>query len=146
MNCDALQFTLDSHGLDLGEEIHERILFTYHELDVFEDLRHGIERLQAGEYEVCMVSNGNPEMLASMVDHADIGDLATDTICAHKIETFRPNREIYRYTARRGGTPIERILHVAGPVFDVQGAKSAGMQARGSIVAEDRTKGSDTGA
>jgi 2-haloacid dehalogenase len=128
MNRDALQFALDSHGVDLDEETQERILSIYHELDVFEDVRDGIERLQAGGYEVYVVSNGNPEMLASMVDHADIGDLVADTISAHEIETFKPDREIYRHAAGRTGTPIEKIVHVAGPVFDVQGAKSAGMQ------------------
>ena len=128
MNRDALQFALDSHGIDLDKETQEEILSTYHELDVFDDVRDGIERLQDGGYEVYVVSNGNPEMLESMVSHADIDDLVEDTISAHEIETFKPDREIYRHAAARTGTPIKNIVHVAGPVFDVQGAKSAGMQ------------------
>jgi 2-haloacid dehalogenase len=128
MNRDALRFALESHGVDLDEETRDDILSTYHELDVFDDVRDGIERLRAGGYEVYVVSNGNPEMLSSMVDHADIGDLVEDTISAHEVETFKPDREIYRHAAARTGTPIGHIVHVAGPVFDVQGAKAAGMQ------------------
>ncbi|MFB6108569.1 MAG: haloacid dehalogenase type II [Haloplanus sp.] len=129
MNRDALRFALERHGVDIDEETQEEILSTYHELDVFDDVRDGIERLQSGGYEVYVVSNGNPEMLDSMVAHADIDDLIADTISAHEIETFKPDPGIYRHAATRTDTPIENIVHVAGPVFDVQGARSTGMQA-----------------
>jgi 2-haloacid dehalogenase len=128
MNRDALEFALASHGVDLDEAAVESILSTYHELDVFCDVRDGIERLRDGGYAVSVLSNGNPEMLDSMVDHADIGGLIAETISAHEIETFKPDPAIYRHAAERTGTPIERIVHVAGPGFDVQGATAAGMQ------------------
>lgn len=128
MNRDALQYALDVHGVDLPPAERDEILSTYHELDVFDDVRGGIERLQDADYEVYVVSNGNPEMLSSMVEHADIDDLVADTISAHEIATFKPDPEIYRHAAGRTGTPIENIVHVAGPVFDVQGAMHAGMQ------------------
>jgi 2-haloacid dehalogenase len=67
-------------------------------------------------------------MLASMVDHADIGDVVADTVSADEVETFKPHPEIYRHAAARAGTPIRNVVHVAGPGFDVQGAKAAGMQ------------------
>jgi 2-haloacid dehalogenase len=128
LNRRALRFALGSHGVALDEETRESILSTYHELDVFEDVRGGLERLRDGGYEVYVVSNGNPEMLASMVAHADIGDIVAATISAHEIETFKPDRELYRHAAARTGTPVENVAHVAGPAFDVQGAKHAGMQ------------------
>jgi 2-haloacid dehalogenase len=128
MNRDALEFALASHGVDLDEATVESILSTYHELDVFCDVRDGIERLRDGGYAVSVLSNGNPELLDSMVDHADIGGLIAETISAHEIETFKPDPAIYRHAAERTDTPIERIVHVAGPGFDVQGAAAAGMQ------------------
>lgn len=128
MNRDALQYALDVHGVDLPPAERDEILSTYHELEVFDDVRGGIERLQDAGYEVYVVSNGNPEMLTSMVEHADIDDLVADTISAHEIEVFKPDPEIYRHAAARTGTPITNIIHVAAPVFDVQGAMNAGMQ------------------
>ncbi|MFB6133006.1 MAG: HAD-IA family hydrolase, partial [Halanaeroarchaeum sp.] len=75
-----------------------------------------------------VVSNGNPEMLESMVEHAGIGDLIEDTISADEIRTFKPHVDVYRHAAARTGTPIEEIAHVSAGWFDVQGAMHAGMQ------------------
>jgi 2-haloacid dehalogenase len=113
-------------GVD--EAIRDEVTSVYHDLHVFEDVRRGMERL-AAEYDCFVVSNGNPEMLDSMVAKADIGDLLTDTISADEIETFKPHPEIYRHAAGRTGTPIERIAHVSAGWFDIHGSKRAGMQA-----------------
>ncbi|WP_049972413.1 haloacid dehalogenase type II [Haladaptatus cibarius] len=128
INRDALQYALSAHDADISESERDEILAVYHELDVFDDVRDGIERLRDGGYDCYVVSNGNPEMLDSMVEHADIGDLLTDTISADEIETFKPDAELYRHAAGRTGTPTEEIAHVTAGWFDVQGAKHAGMQ------------------
>ncbi|MBP1987669.1 haloacid dehalogenase type II [Halolamina salifodinae] len=128
MNRDALQYALDANGVDITPEERDEILAVYHELDVFADVREGIERLHDGGYDTYVVSNGNPEMLASMVEHADIGDLIADTISADEIGTFKPAAELYRHAAARTGTPIDEIAHVSAGWFDVLGARHAGMQ------------------
>jgi 2-haloacid dehalogenase len=129
MNRDALQYALDAHGVDISREERDEILAVYHELDVFDDVRGGIERLHEGGYECYVVSNGNPEMLSSMIEHANIGDLLEDSISADEVGTFKPGAEIYRHAAARTGTPIGEIVHVTAGWFDVMGAKHAGMQA-----------------
>jgi 2-haloacid dehalogenase len=128
MNRDALTYALDAHGVDIPDEEREEILSVYHELDVFPDVREGMERLRDGGYDLYVVSNGNPEMLDSMVSHADIDDLLEDTISADEVGTFKPDAEIYRHAAARTGTPIEEMAHAAALWFDVQGAQHAGMQ------------------
>jgi len=128
INRDALQYALDAHGVDITTDERDEILAVYHELDVFDDVREGIKRLQEGGYDCYVVSNGNPEMLDSMVDHADIGDLIEDTISANEIRTFKPNADLYRHAAGRTDTPIEEIAHVTAGWFDVMVATHAGMQ------------------
>ena len=128
MNRDALQYALDANGVDISERERDEILAVYHELDVFADVREGIERLHDGGYDTYVVSNGNPEMLASMVEHADIGDLIADTISADEVGTFKPAAELYRHAAARTGTPIDEMAHVSAGWFDVLGARHAGMQ------------------
>ncbi len=123
-----LQYALDANGVDITADEREDILAVYHNLDVFDDVREGIEQLREGGYDCYVVSNGNPEMLESMVDHADISDLIEETISAHEIRTFKPNAELYRHAAGRAGTPIEEIAHVSAGWFDVMGATHAGMQ------------------
>lgn len=128
VNRDALQYALDVHDVDITEDERDEILAVYHELDVFDDVRDGIERLRDGGYDCYVVSNGNPEMLDSMVEHAAIGDLLEDTISADEVETFKPDAELYRHAAARTGTSIDEIAHVTAGWFDVMGAQHAGMQ------------------
>jgi len=128
MNRDALQHALDAHGVDLSTEERDEILAVYHELDVFDDVRDGIERLRDGGYDCYVVSNGNPEMLDSLVTHAEIEGIIEDTISADEVRTFKPEAEIYRHAAGRTGTPIDEIVHVTAGWFDVLGAQHAGMQ------------------
>jgi len=63
LNRDALQFALDSYGVDLSTEERDEILAVYHELDVFTDVREGMEQLSDAGYDPYVVSNGNPAMV-----------------------------------------------------------------------------------
>ena len=67
-------------------------------------------------------------MLASMVEHAGVGDVVVDTVSADEVERFKPAAELYRHAAARTGTPVEAIAHVTAAWFDVLGAVDAGMQ------------------
>jgi 2-haloacid dehalogenase len=129
LNRAALQYALDAHGLDdVSAEERDEILAVYHELDVFDDVRDAVQRLRAAGYDCYVVSNGDPEMLESMVDHADIGDLVEDTVSADEVQTFKPAAELYRHAAARTGTPVDEIAHATAAWFDVLGAQHAGMQ------------------
>ncbi|ELY79334.1 haloacid dehalogenase type II [Natrinema pallidum] len=128
INRDALAAALAAHGIDLPADEREDILEVYHELEVFDDVRESVERLHEAGYDTYVLSNGTPEMLESMVDHAGIGDLLVDTISADELETFKPDVELYRHAAGRTGTPLDELVHVSALWFDVQGAIHAGMQ------------------
>jgi 2-haloacid dehalogenase len=123
---DSLSYALAAHGEDLPAEEREAILERYHDLPAFDDVRPALERLTAAGYDVYVVSNGNPEMLDSMVEGADLGGLLAGTVSAHEVRTFKPAPEIYRHAAARTGTPIDRICHCSSLWFDVQGAAHAG--------------------
>ena len=128
LNRAALTYALEAHDVSYTPAERDAVLEAYHDLRVFDDVRDGMERL-AAEYDCYVVSNGNPEMLDSMVAVADLGGLLEDTISADEVATFKPDSEIYRHAAARTGTPIDRVAHVCTPFFDVYGAMHAGMQA-----------------
>jgi 2-haloacid dehalogenase len=126
-NRAALEHALETHGVDLTETEREEILATYHDLRVFDDVQDGMAALTDADYDVYVVSNGNPEMLDSLVETAGIDEYVEDTISADEVETYKPNAEIYRHAAARTGTPIGAIAHVSAGFFDVLGAQHAGM-------------------
>ena len=127
MNRDALTYALAAHDADVSDEERDEILSTYHELDVFEDVRRSVERLHEAGYPCYVVSNGDPEMLDSMVEHADIGDLLDGVVSADEVERFKPDAELYEHAAERVGEPVEELAHVSALWLDVQGAQHAGM-------------------
>jgi 2-haloacid dehalogenase len=124
----SLSYALAVHDEDLTESEREAILETYHDLAAFEDVRPELDRLCDDGYDCYVVSNGTPEMLASMVDGANVGGLVEDTVSADEVRRFKPAPELYRHAAARTGTEIDRVCHVSALWFDVQGAANAGMQ------------------
>jgi 2-haloacid dehalogenase len=128
MNRDALEHALASAGAAVSAAQRDEILAVYARLDVFDDVRPGIERLVDAGYDCYVVSNGNPEMLDRMVDHTEIGDLIGEAISADEVEVFKPASELYRHAAARTGTPIDEMAHAAAGWSDVMGARHAGMQ------------------
>lgn len=125
---DALEYALDVNGIDLTSAEVDEIADVFYELDVFDDVRGSMTQLVDAGYDLYIVSNGNPELLETIVSRADIGDLIEDTISAHEIQTYKPHPGIYRHAADRTDTPIQSITHVATPWYDIYGAIHAGMQ------------------
>ncbi|MFC7201252.1 haloacid dehalogenase type II [Halospeciosus flavus] len=128
LNRGALRYALDYHDEDLSAAERDEVLAVYHELDVFDDVREGVERLVDAGYDCYVVSNGDPEMLATLVEHTDVADLVADTVSADEIRTYKPAADLYRHAAGRTGTPIDEVVHVSAGWFDVAGACHAGMQ------------------
>lgn len=123
----ALDYALHTAGVDIPESERDSILETV-DYDVFDDVRGGIERLTDGGYEVYVLSNGDPDMLADLVEYADIEDLVSGTISAAEVGVYKPDPRLYRYAAQRVDTPVTGIAHVTASWYDIQGAISTGMQ------------------
>jgi 2-haloacid dehalogenase len=124
----ALKYALDTQGVEVTDDEREEILSVYHELNAFDDVHDGMERLRDAGYDLYIVSNGNQEMLESMIEHVDIGDLIEDAISTEEVEAFKPAAEVYRHAAEEIGTPADNVAFVAAGWWDVPGAMHAGMQ------------------
>ncbi len=127
-NRAALEYALDAAGAETSAEEREAILSTYDELDVFEDAPEGMERLHDVGYDLYILSNGSPEMLDTLIDHAGIDEYVEETISVAEIETFKPDAEVYRHAADRIGESIEDVAFAAAGWWDVPGAVDAGMR------------------
>lgn len=125
---DALEYALAVHGHDLTVPEIDGIVGTFEHLPVFDDVRGSISRLVDAGYDVAIVSNGEPDLLASIVERAEIGDLLSAVVSADEIRSYKPDAAIYEHGAERTDTPIDRIAHAATPWYDVYGAMGAGMQ------------------
>ncbi|MFB6310138.1 MAG: haloacid dehalogenase type II [Salinirussus sp.] len=123
----ALERTLGAHGIETTPTEREEIMTVYDDLEPFPDVQDGIAAL-AADRDVYVLSMGTPAMLDALLETAHIGEFVEDTISVHEIQRYKPHAEVYQHAAARTGTPIDRLVHVAGPSFDVRGAMAAGMQ------------------
>lgn len=125
----ALEYSLAVHGVTLSDAEIDDVADVFHNLDVFDDVTATFERLDDAGYDLYIVSNGEPTLLDTIVERANIGDHVLDTISADEIEVYKPDAAIYHHASDRTGTPIKNVVHVATPWYDVYGAMHAGMQA-----------------
>ncbi len=127
----SLRYALETFDYEVPPEVQDEIRRTVYkdEIAIFDDVRPAMKTIHDRGYDQYILSNGDPDMLAHMVDHAAIDDLVADTISADEIERFKPDRALYQHAAARTGTPIAQILHVSGGTMrDIWGANHAGMQ------------------
>lgn len=125
---EALEYALAANGIDLPDSAIEEISSVFHDLDVYDDVYAGMKRLGDAGYPLYILSNGNPEILHSMIESAGIDNLIEGILSADDIEAYKPDPRIYNYAAERAETPLENIVHIATPWYDIYGAINAGMQ------------------
>ncbi|WP_254533761.1 haloacid dehalogenase type II [Natrinema gelatinilyticum] len=127
-NRAALEYALEVHGVDVTSQQLEEILSVYHEPEPYEDVRDSFERLASAGCNCWILSNGDPDMLTSLLKRVGIEDFVEDAISADEVQTYKPAVELYQHAAARTGTPIAELCHVTAGWTDVLGAMNAGMQ------------------
>ncbi|MFC6838116.1 haloacid dehalogenase type II [Halomarina ordinaria] len=128
MHCDGLRDALRAEGVALDDERVVELNDVYHRLDPYEDVARGFDRLADAGYSPSILSNGNPEMLDSLVETTGIETSVEVVVSADEVRTFKPEASLYEHAAERVGTPVDRVAHVTAHWMDVQGADNAGMQ------------------
>lgn len=124
---DALSYALDYHGLDVTSEQRETILESYQHLEPYEDWEP-FERL-AAEYDLYILSDGNPEMLETLAENTGFDAYLTGTVSAHSVQAYKPRPEVYEQLDQVVDGGLSACEMVATHHFDVVGAMNAGMDA-----------------
>jgi 2-haloacid dehalogenase len=125
----ALKYALDVFDIDLSPEEIEEILSVYHDLNVFDDVRSGLETIRDNGYDIYILSNGDPLLLDSLVEQTDLVNIISGVISADEIHRYKPAQELYTHAANQIGIPLGNLVHVTASWSDVNGALNAGMQA-----------------
>src|SRR5215208_2966499 len=70
---DALDYALDTLELD-RPGLRERLMGLYLQRDAFPEGRPVLDRLRRAEIRLAILSNGTPDMLAAIIEHAGLED------------------------------------------------------------------------
>jgi 2-haloacid dehalogenase len=119
---DALGHACASMGLDPGSEAIAGLMAEYNRLDTYADVPKAFAGF--GRVKKAILSNGSPDMLASLVAHS--GLQLDAVISVDEVRMFKPAPPVYELAVRRLAVARERIGFVSSNCWDALGAKSFG--------------------
>ena len=124
---DGLVYAAKSLTLDLTPEKRLRLMDAYVNLEVFPDVKPGLETLKQHGVRLAILSNGAPAMLEAATKSAGIRALLDLVISADALKTFKPSPAVYELASTRLNVNPRELGFVSSNSWDVHGAGSAGL-------------------
>jgi 2-haloacid dehalogenase len=124
----ALDFALASVGVRLAEEQARRMVELYDHLQPFPDAAPALRALAAMGYELAVLSNGTPAMIANCLDNSGLAGFFGQRISVDEVRVFKPSPVVYRHATGRLSRPAGQVRLVTSNAFDCVGASAAGMR------------------
>jgi 2-haloacid dehalogenase len=119
---DALVFSCRKLGLDLDLEAQITMMGQYAKLQPFPENLAVLRQLKSTGMKLAILSNGNPEMLAAVVQNAQMEDLFSHVISVETVKKFKTAPEAYQLGTDLLGMPARDIVFVSSNGWDVCGA------------------------
>jgi 2-haloacid dehalogenase len=124
---DALDYAMEVHGID-DPALRQSLMEGYKALEAYADVRPVLQALKRAGLNTAILSNGSPEMLASGVEGAGLGDLLDDVLSVDAVGVFKPDFQVYQIACDRFGIAPEQVCFLSSNGWDVAGASSFGFQ------------------
>jgi 2-haloacid dehalogenase len=124
----ALDFALASLGARLAEGQLRRLAELYDHLEPFPDAVPALLALAGLGYELAVLSNGTPAMIANCLGNSGLGGFFGQRISVDEVRVFKPSPVVYRHAAGRLSVPVGQVRLVTSNAFDCVGAGAAGMR------------------
>jgi 2-haloacid dehalogenase len=121
----ALRYTRKTTGVELTPAKEGELMSVWYNFRAWPDAKEAVERLKEMGFRVAVLSNGDDDILDSL--QRSCGISFDRVFSAERCGHYKPHPAIYALPATETGLPREKILHVAGSLFDMTGAKAAGI-------------------
>ncbi|MEM6375588.1 MAG: haloacid dehalogenase type II [Pseudomonadota bacterium] len=124
----GLDWALEAEGLHSDQDLRERLLQLYRELDAYPEVPQMLRALKLAGKSTAILSNGSPSMLASAVRSAGLGDLLDDVLSVEAVGIFKPASAVYDLVEGRFGCARNEVLFVSSNGWDAASAASYGFR------------------
>jgi 2-haloacid dehalogenase len=125
----ALEWAFESLAIAPGDGERRALLDEYRRLAVFPEVPAALEELSARR-PLAILSNGHPDMLAAVVDHAGLRErFRGGVLSVHPAKIFKPAPPVYRIAEESLGVSRTVTGFVSSNGWDAAGAKAFGFQA-----------------
>jgi 2-haloacid dehalogenase len=119
---DALRFAGARLNLALDEASEARLMAQYRRLDAFPENRDVLAALAQRGVRAGILSNGDPDMLAAVVEHAGFGAWLDPLLSVQAAGRFKTDPAAYALGTTALGLPAADILFVSSNGWDAIGA------------------------
>ena len=121
----TLNDLLAERDIELPLDMRRRLVDAWHRLDPWPDVRTGLDALRRRRV-VATLSNGHMAMLVDLARH---GDLRFDCLLSAELaRIYKPEPEVYLTAARLLGVQPDELMLVAAHLYDLVGARKAGLR------------------
>jgi 2-haloacid dehalogenase len=122
---DGLNVALSQNHLqNLTESDRDELLPAWHRLKPWNDSLSGMQRLRS-RFKLVALANANASLLADIAYHAGLPWYMI--ISAEEVKRYKPDPLVYQRAICRLGLRPDEIMMVASHLYDLDGAKEAGM-------------------
>ena len=125
---DALAFALVSFP-SVDPALEAELLAAYRTLAAYPEAAAVLLRIRAMGLRTCILSNGEPGMLADAVASAGLAHLLDAVLSVDAVRVFKTAPEAYQLVCDRFGAARGKIMLVSSNRWDVAGAVAFGLQA-----------------
>lgn len=123
----ALRVACTHLGLPLSDVTTARLMEEYFRLSLFPEVKAALARLK--HLKLCILSNGTPRMLDSIVQHAGLAGVFSQVISVDPLRIYKPHPSVYQRGVDLAGVPKDRIAFISSNFWDVTGATAFGFRA-----------------
>lgn len=110
----------------LSERDIEYVVEGFSTLPTFDDAAPALKKISEAGVSVGCLTVNSPERTRRFLEGAGLSGFVDYVVTSQDAGVWKPHPEIYRFAAKRLGTPIERLALVAVHAWDCHGAKRAG--------------------
>lgn len=126
VTTDSLGYTLQSLGFEPHQQLFDDLADAYNHLRPYPDAEKTLQSLS--HYRLAILSNGSPQMLATLVKNTGLDRYLEKTISVHTRSVFKPHPRAYELVEEELGVKPSEVLFISSNGFDVCGAKSFGFK------------------
>lgn len=117
------------HALDvcrLSSDLASEIMPSYRALDTFPEVREMLTALKARGAKLAILSNGDADVLADLIEHAKLDGMFDSVISVATAGTFKPNARVYALACQSFDVEPSEITFMSSNRWDIAGASAFG--------------------
>jgi 2-haloacid dehalogenase len=118
----GLRFAAARIGAVLTPSAEGELMDEYLRLDAFPEARDVLEQLRGRGVRAGILSNGDQDMLAAVIDHGGLRGLVDPVLSASSVKRFKTDPAVYALGPQALDLPAREILFASSNGWDVLGA------------------------